>query len=110
MRQTVRETALPKPSDRDRRGRFLTGNQAAVTHALHAEHVPDEFTSAAERFLAAALVDEGEEPPVRRRAQIENQARLFRRVLQLDAALERHGIFDRRGKLRVQWLTKLESI
>ncbi len=30
--------------------------------------------------------------------------------VRLNAALETHGLFDRRGKLRVAWLSKLESL
>jgi hypothetical protein len=41
---------------------------------------------------------------------LEYRARVHRRVLQLDAALEVRGLIDRRGKLRVAWISKLESL
>jgi hypothetical protein len=60
-----------------------------------------------------ALVDEGEREediPARRRSQVQYRAVLHRQILMLDAALRVHGVFDRRNKLRVAWLQRLEGL
>ena len=108
--------AHPNPQGRDARGRFRKGNGLAVTHALHAielppelRHLRDEITT----YEAACLVDEGDiaaNVPVRRRSLLTYRARLHRRFLQIDDAIELRGLIDRRGRLRVVWLTKLESL
>ena len=33
-----------------------------------------------------------------------------RRVLQIDAAIELRGLFDKRGKMRLAWLAQLQSL
>src|SRR5262245_10063192 len=78
--------------ERGSNGRFLPGNQAAVTHGLAAAELPGDLVALraeVEAFLSATLVDEGDvaDIPERRRALLEYRARLHRRVLQLDAAL-----------------------
>ena len=35
---------------------------------------------------------------------------MHRHILQVSAALDTHGVFDRHGKLRLAWLSKLESL
>ena len=65
-------------------------------------------------FVNGAIVDEGvvneSEIPARRRSHLVYRGRVHRRILQVDEALERFGLFDRRGKLRVAWISKLESL
>lgn len=96
-------------------GRTGKGNGLAVTHGLYALELPPELQHLRAEiadYEAACLVDEGDsdDVPTRRRSLIEYRARLHRRVLQLDDALELHGLRDRRGRLRVGWLSKLESL
>jgi hypothetical protein len=57
-------------------------------------------------------VDEGDtsEVPTRRRALLNYRARLHRRILQLDTAIELRGLFDKRGKVRLAWLQRLEGL
>ncbi len=99
-------------------GWFKKQNTQAVTTGLETaadrrdelpagfEHLRDPV----EAFVQGSLSDEGEDDiPTRRRAQLGYRARVHRRILQVDDALER-GLFDRRGKLRVAWITKLESL
>ena len=64
------------------------------------------------QFVADALVDEGDvgQIPARRRVLIEYRARLHRRIVQLDAVLERRGLTDSSGTLRVAWLQQLQSL
>jgi hypothetical protein len=106
---------IPNASGRDAHGRFLPGNLAAVKHALRTDRLPSEFAQLAqevEDYTVASIVDDGgaSEVPARRRSLHEYRARVHRRVLQLDAAIELRGLFDKRGKLRVAWLQQLQSL
>jgi len=91
------------------------GTQLAVMHALRTVDVPPEFVHLREEvtaFLEASLTDDGgaDQTPMRRRSLHEYRARIHRRTLQLDAAIELRGLFDKRGKLRVAWLQQLQSL
>jgi hypothetical protein len=106
----------PNPQERDSRGRFLSGNLAAVSHALRAVTLPAELQHLREEvaaYEAGCLADEGGDAadvPIRRRSQLTYRARLHRRIIQLDDAIELRGLLDRRGKLRVTWLQQLSSL
>lgn len=67
-----------------------------------------------DRFEAAQITDEGEaegDIQSRRRELIRYRARIIHKnVLKLASALEERGLVDKRGKLRVAWLSKLESL
>ena len=94
---------------------FEPGNLAAIKHALHSDRLPPEFAHLAadlDEFIAGCLGDEGDERdvPTRRRALLNYRARLHRRIIQLDAAIELQGLFSRDGKLRVAWLQRLEGL
>jgi hypothetical protein len=58
------------------------------------------------------VIDEADpqDVPTRRKALIDYRARLHRRILQLDSALEQRGLLDRRQKLRTQWLQQLGTL
>lgn len=110
----------PKPA-RDAKGRWAKGNRTALVHGLRAttddtNELPAEFARLKEdvdRFTSGCVSDEGGDItaiPTRRLAQLEYRARLHRRILQIDAALELHGITDRRGKLRAGWLSQLNGL
>lgn len=110
-------SAAPVPSmpERDQSGRFRSGNMAAVKHALRTDRLPKEFAQLAqevEDFMSASITDDGgdSEVPARRRSLHEYRARLHRRVLQIDGAIELLGLFDKRGKLRVAWLQQLQGL
>jgi hypothetical protein len=81
-----------------------------------ADQLPPAFAYLQEQLdalIARCIADEGvpeADIPVRRKKLIEYSVRLHRRILQLDTALEIHGITDRRGKLRATWLTKLANL
>ena len=106
------------PQDRDpRTGRFVRGNEAAVTTGLRATQATTEarhFALDAEvaAFLDGSLADDGgrDQIPTRRLSQHQYRALVHRHVLQVSAALDTHGVFDRHGKLRLPWLSKLESL
>ena len=108
--------ATPTPRERGADGQFLLGNRDAVTHGLYATgDVPAEFKhlqAEVRQFVADALVDEGDvaQIPARRLALIEYRARLHRRIVQLDAALELRGLTDSSGKLRTAWLQMLQGL
>ena len=110
------DTAAPNPPERDAKGRFLPGNTTSVKTGFHAQkQVPEVFRQQeieVRDFLEQSLADDGgrDEIPTRRLSQHQYRAALHRQILRLNAALETHGLFDRRGKLRVAWLSKLESL
>lgn len=112
------KTDTPIRPERDSRtGRFVKGNGAAVKTALRAgrAHLPEVFSvleSQVREFLEASVADDGgrADMPARRLSQHQYRAVLHRQILRLNAALEVHGLFDRRGRLRLAWLGKLESL
>ena len=110
------DTDAPNPPERDDKGRFLPGNTTSVKTGLHTtKPVPEVFRQQeieVRDFLEQSLADDGgrNEIPTRRLSQHQYRAALHRQILRLNAALETHGLFDRRGKLRVAWLSKLESL
>jgi hypothetical protein len=94
---------------------FPPGNFHAIQHALRSDRLPPEFGHLAaelEEFIRGCLLDEGDEAELstRRRSLLNYRARIHRRILQLDTALELQGLFDRRGKLRLMWLQRLEGL
>ncbi len=108
----------PPPDDRDpRTGRFRPGNGAAIRTGLRAErpHGRDNgvgLDDDVQSFLDRSLADDGgrDTIPTRRLSQHQYRAALHRQILHVHAALDTHGLFDKRGKLRVVWLSKLESL
>ena len=122
VQQDVQQTAVEPtpdgqtthPRGRDGKGRFVPGHFHSTTHALHTDRVPPEFAhlqAEVDAFLAGSLADEGEpDVPTRRRSQVGYRAIVHRKILQLADALDRRGIFDHRGRLRVQWLTQLNAL
>ena len=102
------------PGDRDpRTGRFIRGNEAAVRTGLRARPtIGAGLDDEVRKFLEDSLADDGgrEQIPRRRFSQHQYRAVLHRQIGRLTAAVETHGLFDRRGKLRVAWLSKLESL
>ena len=104
-----------EPPQRGPDGRFLPGNTAALTHGLRRQtDAPDaggDLKSEIDAFIVATLGDTPGAPvSVRRRILLQYRARLHRRILQLDDALERHGLLDSRRRLRARWLQRLESL
>lgn len=126
--RSARETALRlgrklkigDPADegdgqRNTLGQFQPGNLAAVSHALRSDRLPPEFEhlrAEVEAFADESISDDGgvSEVATRRRTLHEYRGRIHRRILQLDAAIELRGLFDKRGKLRVAWLQRLEAL
>jgi len=107
--------SAPTWPDRDGNGRFGPGNLAAVKHALRTDRLPPEFAHLAieiDAFIAGCVTDEGDEADIstRRRALLNYRARVHRRIVQLDAAIDTQGLFSRDGKLRVAWLQRLEGL
>ena len=109
------EPSPPSWPDRDGRGQFVGGNLAAVKHALRTDALPAEFAHLREEvdaFVAGCMADEGDTAAVstRRRSLLEYRARIHRRAVQLDSAIEVRGLFDKKGKLRAGWLQRLEGL
>ena len=111
----VSELSSTHPKGRDSKGRFTPGHFHSATTGLHTPRLPPEFAhlqADADHFLAASLSDEGDanDVPARRRSQLGYRAVVHRKILQLSEALERRGLFDSRGRLRVAWLGQLNAL
>jgi hypothetical protein len=106
---------VPTALGRDPQGRFRPGHRENLTTGMHTERSPlglEHLQDQVDHFVRGCLIDEAdpEDVPTRRMALIEYRARLHRRILQLDAALELRGLLDRRQKLRTQWLQQLGTL
>lgn len=109
------EPSAPAWPDHGPDGKFLPGNLAAVKHALRTDRLPPELaclTRDIQRFVDGCTSDEGDASDVstRRRSLLNYRARVHRRIIQLDAAIETQGLFSRDGKLRIAWLQQLENL
>lgn len=99
------------PIERGPGGRFLKGNRESQKHGLFGARVSAALVAEREAFEAAALADDGgADVPVRRAARLQYRARLHVQIRALSDALEQFGLFDRRGRLRGQWLQRLEGL
>lgn len=106
-------TVLPNGPGRDARtGRFTLGATASVAHGLFSPRDLAQLGDEVARFLAGSLTDDGGEANIgtRRRALVEYRARLHRRIIQLDNAIEAKSLIDKRGRLRVAWLQMLATL
>jgi len=96
------------------KGHALVRNGLAITTAFDAQALPPSLALLdhdVEQFVSGCLVDEADDDlPTRRRALLGYRARVHRRILMLDSALELRGLVDRRGRLRAQWLQRLEGL
>jgi hypothetical protein len=116
MLHPIESPPSPTVESRDARGRFQPSNQVAVQHGLTVDRVPAEFVhlrAELDAFVAGCLADEGVPPAevsTRRRAMFEDLARLRRRIMQLDTAIESRGMFDGHGRLRATWLERLTTM
>ena len=108
-------SARPLRSNHGRNGRFVKGNRAHLTTALRAKALPPEMAHLVDLerddLLQAIADDGGPSEIIRRRAQThENRQRIQRRVRQVEFALDRFGLFDHKGHLRVVWIDKLIAL
>src|SRR5262245_47145083 len=71
------------PKNHDARGRFVKGNRAAMTTALHSRHAPELMRQVRQQFLTEALADHGGDAPTLLRAQLTNRAVVQSRITQL---------------------------
>lgn len=103
--------AVPN-AQRSVRGRFLPGHTENRSHGLDSLRVPDQYAAMSARFLEQSVTDDGglSEIPARRLSQHEYRALVHRKICQLNDALEARGLCDKRGKLRVAWLQRLEAM
>jgi hypothetical protein len=109
-------STVPSQRGRDSLGRFLPKHTENVTTALNTDRLPPHLEyihREVEQFDAGQLADEGEvesEIPSRRRSQLRYRTVIHRSILGVAAALEHKGLTDKHGKLRLGWLSKLESL
>lgn len=106
--------AGPHPEGKDRcsAGHLWRGNATARKHGLHVSAVAEALAAERTAFVAASLADDGGEAEcgVRRQALHAYRGRLHSHIGQLSDAIENHGLFDRRGRLRASWLQRLEGL
>jgi len=93
-------------------GRFLPGHRINATHGLESARVPAPYAELERALLERSLADDGglSEIPARRLSLHEYRSLIHRKVWQVSDALDARGLFDKRGKLRVAWLQRLESL
>lgn len=108
---TVGENQCARPTCR----KTLRGNGLSRTTGFRVTNLTPELRAieAAGQVLASqSIVDAGgrEELIAREVADHEYRGLLHVNILKLARALDAHGHFDRRGRLRVGWITKLESL
>jgi hypothetical protein len=104
------ETVKPRNA-----GWFTPENQRARKHGLYSRRLdPDVLAliESAESFTARSLADAGgaEAMSARERSQHGYRGIVHQDIQELHYALRKFGLFDGRGRPRLSWLTKLESL
>jgi hypothetical protein len=107
--------AHPTDEKRCARGHVLVENFLSMTTGIESSRLPSELKhldAEVADFVTGCLVDEAEpdDVPTRRAALLNYRARIHRRIIQLDAALELRGLIDKRGRLRQGWLQQLQGL
>jgi hypothetical protein len=120
MTDALTPVAAPNQQDANRddasghnaRGQFTLANREARKHGLYSQRIPPELIAACRAFCQQSIVEDGGEGEItiRRRSWHEKRARIELLIDQLYGAIEEHGLFDKRGKLRVAWLQRLEGL
>jgi hypothetical protein len=116
--ETPQVSTVAPNGQRPNSGRFTPGHTRGRLPGgtgLYSDHLPRDLEYIAaevERFNTGSLVDEGDvdEIPTRRRSQLQYRGLVHRNIHAVAGALAQRGLVDRRGKLRVQWISKLESL
>jgi hypothetical protein len=88
------------------------GHELSKTHGLYDRSAAHELAEHRRAYVEASIADDGgeSETPTRRRSLHEYRGRLHVHIGQLSGAIEQHGLFDRRGRLRATWLQRLEGL
>jgi hypothetical protein len=94
---------------------FKPANWLGLQHSMRTERWPpglEVLRDEVAAFMRGCLADEGDVAlvPTRRLSLLGHRARIERRIIQIDARLEQAGLTDKRGKLRVVWLSQLQSL
>jgi hypothetical protein len=89
--------------------RFKPGNAFGRRHGLYGR-VSEALVAERQDFLRRSLADDGSDVPVRRAARHDYRARVHVAIVALSDSIELHGLFDKRGKLRIHWLLRLEGL
>lgn len=87
---------------------FGPGNGRAVKHGLYLRSAAEEIAAVLESYV----VDEGglSEVPARRLDLLRVTAKTQRHFDRLSDTLDTLGMFDKRGRLRVSWLQRIEGL
>src|SRR5262249_51938830 len=96
---------------------FLRLNSVSTTTSLRSSiaKLPAAFAEAEAEgaaFLEQDLLDAGgiDDMPIRIRAQHAYRSELHVDIRKLSIALRMYGLFDRKGRARLEWLQRLESL
>jgi hypothetical protein len=101
--------STPTRPERGPDGRWLARNSGAKRHGLYGR-VSDALIAEREDYERACLADDGGDVPIRRASRIRYRGRLHVQIEALGNAIEAHGLFDKRGRLRIPWLQRLDSL
>ena len=104
--------SVPSGSGRDESGRFTQGNTISTLHGLYKTGMAEVLLEQRQAFFEQSIQDDGgaSEVPTRRKSLHVYRSRLHIHISQLSDAIEKFGLFDRRGRLRGAWLSRLESL
>lgn len=96
----------------DARGKFAPGNREAAKTHRWAKRWPVALALEVDRFFHASIADDGgpSEVPTRRLALHTYRATLHGLVIACGAAIKRHGLEDRHGRIRLPWVKQYESL
>ena len=92
---------------------FKTGEPGpALTHGLYSLALRAALALEREQFEAQSIEDDGgrRNLSARRQSLHRYRARLHVQIEAIAGALERVGHFDQRGRLRTQWMARMESL
>ena len=123
---TSRLAPKPKHAVRGANGKFVRGDTSRriyeqpfhglKSRADAANELPPAFIymrGELQAFVDGCMSDEGGPEAAistRRKSLLDGPRRIHRRILQLDTAIEVHGLFTKQGKLRANWIAKLTQM
>ena len=108
------ETALMSRggTGHDARGKFTPGNREAVKTLRYTRRWPPELLAEVDTFFRNSISDDGghSEIATRRLSLHRYRSEVHGLVLATGAAIKRHGLEDRHGRIRLPWVKQYESL
>jgi hypothetical protein len=90
-------------------GRYVRGNPGPVTHGLHSKRLRRVMAEERIAFEQASIAEDGgaQRMSERRKSLHRYRAALHVQLTNMQAAIETHGLYDTRGKLRAAWINAM---